>query len=696
MTFRIADTFTDALTRLTNDEQKVVKTKVYDLQTDPSGNSLRLHKLTGGRDKHFWSVSASMDIRIIVHRQTDSLLLCYVDHHDKAYQWAENRKLEVHQKTGAAQLVELLQTRREVREPAGHQTKSAAREPSRGTAPPPLRDYSDDWLLQYGIPPEWLDRLRSASEDELLELATQLPGEAAEAVIDIAAGYTPPLPVQQDEATQDPFEHPDALRRFRTIESKDELAAALDAPWDKWTIFLHPSQRELVSKDFSGPARVSGSAGTGKTVVALHRAVHLVRANPESRVLLTTFSDSLANALRNSLRRLIRHEPQLGERIEVKALDTLANEQYRYRVGQPQLPTETEIGDYILAAAETVEHDFTTAFLLNEWHNVVDQWQLTTWEAYRDVRRLGRRTRLAESRRRQAWDIFAQVFEQLGEHGQVTQAGIYQALSEHYAESRQRSPYDHIVVDEAQDISVSQLRFLASLIGDRPNGLFFSGDLGQRIFQAPFSWSSLGVEVRGRASTLRINYRTSHQIRQQADRLLSPEVADVDGNVESRTNTQSVFNGPAPTVQAFADEEAEFTAVGEWIAARIADGVAPEAIAVFVRSRAEIDRGRFAIESVDQEVCQLDEQLNTKKGAVVLSTMHLAKGLEFRAVAVMACDEDVIPSPTRLENIRDLAEIEEVYDTERHLLYVACTRARDFLWISSAGEGSEFLDDILE
>lgn len=696
MYFRIADTFTDALTRLTNNEQKVVKTKVYDLQMDPSGNSLRLHKLTGGRDKNFWSVSANMDLRIIVHRQTDSLLLCYVDHHDKAYQWAENRKLEVHPKTGAAQLVELIQTQREVSEGLAGQSKSAVREPSQGTAPPPLRDYTDDWLLQYGIPPEWLDRLKEASEDELLELATQLPGEAAEAVIDIATGYIPPVPVQQDEATQDPFEHPDALRRFRTIESKDELAAALDAPWDKWTIFLHPSQRELVSKDFSGPARVSGSAGTGKTVVALHRAVHLARAHPDSRVLLTTFSDALANALRKSLRRLLQHEPQLGERIEVKALDTLANEQYRYRLGTPQRPTDAEVNDYILTAAETVEHDFTTAFLLNEWHNVVDQWQLSTWESYRDVRRLGRRTRLAESRRQQAWNVFAQVFEQLREHGQITQAGVYQALSEWFTESQQRSPYDHIVVDEAQDVSVSQLRFLAALVGDKPNGLFFSGDLGQRIFQAPFSWSSLGVEVRGRASTLRINYRTSHQIRQQADRLLSPEVADVDGNKESRTNTQSVFNGPDPAIKVFADEEAEIAAVGAWIAARIEDGVAPEAIAVFVRSLAEVERGRLAIEAVDQAVCQLDEKLNTKSGCVVLSTMHLAKGMEFRAVAVMACDEDVIPSPYRLENVRDAAEIEEVYETERHLLYVACTRARDFLWISSAGEASEFIDDILE
>ena len=374
MTFRIADTFTEALTKLTNQEQKSVKTTVFDLQLDPSANGLRLHKLTGGKDKHFWSVSANMDLRVIVHRQEQSLLICYVDHHDKAYQWASNRKLEVHPTTGAAQLVELEEVNREVVVPVYIQQqvvvdrKKVVKTPKK----PPLHDKDGSWLMQYGVPAAWVYRLKRANEDELLVLVQHLPGEAAEAVIDIAAGNIPAIPVQVDPVSSDPFEHPDALRRFRTIESKDELEAALEAPWDKWTIFLHPSQQELAAKDFSGPARVSGSAGTGKTVVALHRAVNLAKKDPESRVLLTTFSDALAISLRKSLYRLIRHEPIIAERVDVVSMDALASRLATARGERKHLATTQEVRELLLEAAELVDHNFTQSFLFKEWEEVVD------------------------------------------------------------------------------------------------------------------------------------------------------------------------------------------------------------------------------------------------------------------------------------------------------------------------------------
>ena len=694
MHFRIADTFTTALAKLSNAEQKAVKITMMDLQLDPTGNGLRLHKLNA-RDKHFWSVSANMDIRIIIHRDGDNTLVCYVDHHDDAYAWANGRKLEVHPNTGAAQLVEISEVSREVVVPV-YINKRVEREITEGSRKvrKPLAEYADEFLMRYGVPESWLGRLKDATEDQVLNLIDHLPGEAVEAVLDLAIGTIPPLPVQKEDAPADPFEHPDALRRFRVIESSEELEAALDAPWDKWTIFLHPSQRELVAKDFSGPARVSGSAGTGKTVVALHRAVHLVRTNPEAIVLLTTFSDALANALRKSLNRLLKSEPILGERITVEALDTVANRIFRARTRDARMVDEQGQNELLLAAAELVDHDFTIAFLKNEWHNVVNPWQLRSLEDYLDVKRIGRRTRLPKSRREKAWPIFADVFSRLAEENLYTQASIYLELADRYADPREYAPYDYVVVDEAQDISVPQLRFLSSLIGDKPNGLFFSGDLGQRIFQAPFSWAALGVNVRGRAATLRINYRTSHQIRSQADLLLSPEVADLDGNIETRNDTQSVFNGAPPAIRVFDDEEAEWNGVGDWISARIAADIQPGEIAVFVRSKAEISRAHNAVAAADQTVCELDEKLRTKMDCVTVSTMHLAKGLEFKAVAVMACDEDVIPSPDRIQDVMDMAQIEEVYETERHLLYVACTRARDHLLISAAGESSEFIADL--
>jgi superfamily I DNA/RNA helicase len=261
-------------------------------------------------------------------------------------------------------------------------------------------------------------------------------------------------------------------------------------------------------------------------------------------------------------------------------------------------------------------------------------------------------------------------------------------------ESRKHAPFEFVVIDEAQDVSVSQLRFLAALGGKRPNGLYFAGDLGQRIFQQPFSWKSLGVDVRGRARTLQVNYRTSHQIRMQADRLLGPEVTDVDGNTEDRRGTISVFNGPAPAIRRLYSQEEEIVAVGGWIADRSREGVVPHEIGIFVRSDAELDRARAAIGKTGLPFKMLDERVETASGRVSIGTMHLAKGLEFRAVVVMACDDEIIPLQSRIENVGDDADLEEIYNTERHLLYVACTRARDHLLVTSVEPGSEFLDDL--
>ena len=272
--------------------------------------------------------------------------------------------------------------------------------------------------------------------------------------------------------------------------------------------------------------------------------------------------------------------------------------------------------------------------------------------------------------------------------------GIYSSLAAILPDMN-NPPFDFAVVDEAQDINVSQLRFLAALGEERTNALFFAGDLGQRIFQQPFSWKSLGVDMRGRSRTLRVNYRTSHQIRMQADRLLAPEITDIDGNREDRTETISIFNGPAPVIQAYPTETEESSAVANWLAEGISDGLLPHEMAVFVRSAAEIGRAQTAVSAAGLPFKLLDEHVETASGLVSICTMHLAKGLEFPAVAVMACDDEVIPSQQRIETVGDDADLQEVYDTERHLLYVACTRARDHLLVTSGGPASEFLDDLL-
>jgi len=337
MEFRIADTFTDSLDKLTGQEQKAVKTTAFDLQLNPENPGMQFHKLEKARDPNFWSVRVNRDVRLIVHKTDASMLLCYVDHHDKAYQWAERRKLETHPKTGAAQLVEVRETVKEYTIPKYVEVEQPA-------PPKPLlfADVPEYDLLGYGVPAEWIDDVRKADEDTVLDLTDHLPSEAAEALLDLAIGITPQISHPVADGA-DPFDHPDAQRRFRVMNNVEELERALDYPWEKWTIFLHPDQRQLVERDYNGPARVSGSAGTGKTIVALHRAVFLARTHPDGRVLLTTFSETLANALRNKLRRLISNEPRMGERLEVYAMSEIGQRLYELNISRPQIASREVI-----------------------------------------------------------------------------------------------------------------------------------------------------------------------------------------------------------------------------------------------------------------------------------------------------------------------------------------------------------------
>ncbi|TXH11078.1 MAG: ATP-dependent helicase [Gammaproteobacteria bacterium] len=694
MEFRIADTFTDSLGRLTAQEQKAAKTTAFDLQLDPTSNGLSFHKLDRAKDSNFWSVRVNADIRIIVHRTAASILLVYVDHHDDAYKWAERRKIERHPTTGAMQLVEV---RERVEEVEIFKPKEVAATPAPVTKPAirlfdNLRKFE---LMAFGVPEEWVNDVRAATEDTLFDIIEHLPQEAQEALLKLAVGEKPqppePAPVEAD-----PFAHPDAQRRFRVLANAEELKQALDYPWDKWAVFLHPAQADLVERSFSGPTRVSGSAGTGKTIVALHRAVHLARANPSAKVLLTTFSKPLANALRSKLASLVGNEPLVSARIVVKAVSAVGYDLYSERFGQPQIAPAALVKSLIAKAAAEVEgHRFSTQFLIGEWNDVVDAWQLRSWEDYRDVSRLGRKTRIGGKQREALWTIFERVRAGLRERGVVTWSDVFGRLADSFGQGSAR-PYDFAVIDEAQDLGVTEARFFAAMAAGRSDGLFFAGDLGQRIFQQPFSWKALGLDVRGRSFTLRINYRTSHQIRTHADRLLPSTVSDVDGNTEGRRGTVSMFDGPPPMVLACNDEGHECHAVAGWITDRLKEGCAPREVGIFVRSDAELKRARAAAKAAGVRAVELSEKVEVEDGAVAISTMHFAKGLEFRSVVVMACDDEVIPQSERIESVADDADLEEVYNTERHLLYVACTRARDHLLVTGVTPVSEFVDDFLK
>lgn len=694
MDFLISDTFADSLARLTGDEQKAVKTTAFDLQLNPAYPSMSLHRIEQSKDKNFWSVRASSDLRIIVHKTHSSLMLCYVDHHDRAYDWAARRKLVTHPTTGAAQLVEVRETVQQIFLPDYVRSQYAPNSTLLVKDQPLFAHTAAEELLGYGVPAEWLADVQSATEDNLLVLADHLPAEAAEALLELATGGKPRVQ-PNSVGTANPFDHPDAQRRFRVMANVAELQAALDFPWEKWTVFLHPEQRQWVERSYTGAARIAGSAGTGKTIVALHRAVHLARSYPDSRILLTTFSDALANALHTKMKRLLASEPRLAERIDVHSLNAIGQRLYKAQHGLATLASKNTVRHLIDEASKAnSDHKFSFHFLVTEWEQVVDAWQLTRWEDYRDVSRLGRKTRLPEPQRATLWSIFERVQNALVAQRLITHAGMFTELAGLLADTK-NAPFDFAVVDEAQDLSIAHIRFFATFLRSRPDALFFAGDIGQRIFQQPFSWKSLGVDIRGRSRTLRINYRTSHQIRQQADRLLGPLVSDFDGNSENRSDTVSVFNGPAPGIRVLKTEAQEIDIAGAWLAEQIRAGILPHECGVFVRSEAQLNRAQAAVVASGLVFKVLDHHVEIEDGHVSIITMHLAKGLEFRAVVVLGCDDEVIPLQERIESVGDDADLQEVYDTERFLLYVACTRARDQLLITGVEPASEFLDDFL-
>ncbi len=713
MQFRIADTFTQSLIKLTAQEQKAAKITTYDLQTDPSSPGLKMHRIEKSKDANFWSVRVNDDIRIIIHKTAANILLAYVNHHDDAYKWASKRKIEQHPSTGAMQIVEIRELvedvviKNSVDKNNSEETEVETSEIEEPITIPPIDNAKSKKvlpklfdnlrkfeLMSFGVPEDWVDLVRDADEESIFEVIPHLPQEAQEALLCLAVGEAPKPIVVPEIADETGFEHPDAMRRFRLLNTPDELRIALEYPWDKWAVFLHPSQQTTVDKDFSGPAKVSGSAGTGKTIVTIHRAHSLAKLHPGKKVLLTTFSKALANSLKAKINILIGGNEELSSQFTVKAIKRVAYDLFTARFGQPQMTKSSQIKVLIEKYAKSVEGlKLSSQFLYSEFIDIVDAWQLSTWDDYCNVVRLGRKARLGNAQREQAWQVFEPVIKELKTRKLHTWSMLLKELTNSYLEKQ--PPFDFVVVDEAQDLSVAEARFLGKIWGEIPNGIFLSGDLGQRIFQQAFSLKSMGIDVRGRSSNLKINYRTSHQIRAQADKLLPDNISDVDGNKETRTGTISLFDGPTPEIAVFNDLISESEAVAIWINSLIEKGIKAQDIALIVRCEDQLNRAKQSMKLANIDFVILEEDVEVQEGKVTISTMHLAKGLEFKAVAVIACDDDVLPLSSRIEKVSDNSDLEEVYNTERHLLYVACTRARDFLWISGIKPGSEFLEDML-
>lgn len=686
MPFIVAQSFMKQLKRLTEREQGMVSNAVLGLQYDPTAARHNLHKVDGNAG--WWSAYVNGDLRIILRRQVGGkslMVICWADHHDAAYRWARNHVLNQHPATGAMQLVEI------------PEVVAEAPAPMQAERPPCEKlGLSQDDLLAYGIPALWVEHvLHAKSEDELLEIGEHLPPDAAEAVLKIAVGEKPELPPPAEPSEEGPvavrlFESAREKQAWWVVTDDQDLKEALqDAAWDAWCVYLHPSQRAIAEKTYKSAYRVSGSAGTGKTVVALHHARHILRTQPGAMVLVATFSENLAADLNYRVKPLMR--PRELERCDTRTFRAFGLETFdKIEPDHPHVLEDSELkeiaGRVVDANKGLLPKGIQPAFAVSEFERVVDTRGLVVWEAYRDALRRGVRRRLSEERRAALWKVFEIVRRALRQNGQMTANEMFWRLAAFFKDYPGRFRlYTHIVVDESQDLCEAELAFLGAYAQGEA-GLFFAGDIGQRIIRYPFPWTPFGIDLRGKSKVLKVNYRTTRQIRSVADRLMADKMTDADDIVQERKGTISLLSGPKPVFRQFADVESEIDGVAEWLD-KLHDEqhVESQAIAIFCRSDKECERARAAV-------------AKSKYAGVVmppkLCSMLDAKGLEYQAVVVMACDADVIPSPERLAEADMIAGLEEIYDTERNLLYVACTRARDYLLVTSAGTPSELLLDM--
>lgn len=678
MNFILARTFTDSLAKLDTPLQSQVKAAVFDFQQNPKQPGFQFHRIDRAKDKHMWSARVNDDLRMVIHHAEDRAVFCFVGHHDDAYAWGERRRLEQNPVTGAAQFVEIKERVEEI-------TKTIVKEVVREA--PLFARFERDYLLALGVPTEWLDAVGTVDTAGLEKLESHLPAEAYERLFQLACGEPVPRPVAAP--TADPYAHPDARRRFVVLDDRVEFRRALEHPWEQWLVFLHPTQRAVAQRHFNGPARVTGTAGTGKSVVAIHRVAELAKTAAPGSVLLTTFSRTLASRLAQNLA-LLMPDDGATSRVAVQHLHKLAWNLWTASSGRvfnqlksADLPLM--FGDALRRASPKVA--LTVPFLRSEWESVVDPWGIRTWEAYRSAPRAGRSTPMGLKQRMEVWKVFDALHGILRERRVMSWSQLCYEAAQGVGS---KPPFRHVVADECQDFGPAEFTLLRSIAPLGSDDLFLCGDAGQRIYRAKFTYGGLGIDVRGRSTRLKVNYRTTEQIRRFADGLIPATIDEGDGDDGVRA-TVSVLSGPVPESRSCASVAEEIEAVASWVKGLLAEGFLPRDVAVFARTEALLrERAQKALEAAGVDVHALDDETPLSATQASVGTMHRAKGLEFRAVAVVGCDQGALPSPKALE-VADDADRDAAIEQERQLLYVATTRARERLLVTSSGVPSEFL-----
>jgi hypothetical protein len=671
---------------------KVMKWAIQ-FQADPKSSGINYENINGARDPNLKSVRLDRDWRGIVFKPSagDVYVLLYVDHHDDAYRWAENRKLTINPVTGAMQLVSVENLAHDDARPAqgfALQTETTAANASvaqAATVQPLFAHLTDRELMSLGVPQEFLATVRTIdAEAQLDAIQAKLPMEAYEGLFLVAAGDTVSEVVTARETRVDrtidttdfatALVTPESQSRFVVVNDDETMLAIMNAPLAQWRVFLHPTQQKLTVGDRSGAVRVLGGAGTGKTVLAMHRAKWLAehRTPTGKKVLFTTFTKNLAADIEQNLRTLCSSDTM--SKLEVRNLDAWVNAFMRSRKLEHRIVYDRKQDAAFQAwqaalAAKDSTLDLPDDFYEHELEQVILAQGITTLDQYRTARRTGRGVILGRAKRDAVWPVFEEYRGQLSSRKLKEVDDAYREVTDILrSEPASTAPYSAVVVDETQDLGPQALRLLRALIPVGNNDLFFVGDGHQRIYSRnKAAMSRCGIDIRGRSKKLYLNYRTTDEIRRQAVALLEGcQVDDLDDGHDETKRYKSVSHGPNPEViaadglESAAQQTIEF--IRQWRASQT-DGV-PLMFCVITASEKARESMALQLQAAGLHCVAITAQSNhgDVQDVIHLATMHRAKGLEFDCVAVVA--------PKSY-----LGDVEET-ETQRKLLYVALTRAK--------------------
>ena len=697
-----------------------VSAKFLDMMTrymsDPSGNGLNLESVQGAGDRGVKSVRIDQGYRAIGFESGKDIMFIHVNEHDKAYRWATGRSVQVDPATNRIRIIEEVP----------QVSVEIASADLVNEAPYLFAQISDKRLLLLGVLESEIPTLRQLQDQADLD-----QGEASfdpisfDILIALCAGFEDSEIIeligagQIDEKELAPakqLEFEDAIasdesrQRIFIPENEDELRRFFEGDLDGWRVFLHRDQRRFSYRDYNGPAMVRGGAGTGKTVVAMHRAKHLADQISEDpsregeRVLFTTFTTSLAFDIEANLKTLCpEHLSKASPRIEVINLDRwvsgfLKRKKFGRDIayfGEERVRLD-EIWREIFDE-RGVPGGLTEAFVRAEWEQIIQAKGLMAERSYFKVARTGRGTPLDRRKRSALWEIFADYRSRMIDEGLAEPDDAYREAVEILGGEAPNLPYSSVIVDEGQDMGEQAFRLIRAIVPEGPDGdknsIFIVGDAHQRIYARRASMSACGINIRGRSRKLRLNYRTSDEIRTWAVSILEGiSVDDLDDGLDSLNGYTSVFKGASPILISYVSQEEEVEGLIDWLNSLGQDGIEISDVGILASTNAQLDliASRLSDAGVEAVFLKSNQADDRGKVGVRLATMHRAKGLEFHAVVLPFLSKDTFPSKAALRSAVDDVDRQNIIQQQKSLLHVAATRAKRALRVSWTGVSTEF------